>query len=353
MDRIGESSVGRPELVCPGRANENTSGSITTRIRNSAYRLISSSFPRPSPSSAISSLACFSEEGSKGGSVFASTNSSELGSSSVLQSFQHSSNCVNQQRGPIMPTEPVTSQSWKNCASNKSCQSAFEEFMSEQAPRPQLQQDLYTMSESQFNTSYHDLNRLWMSDSRTCGALPRELASVWSRDVIRPAPGIYFDGAGVVAMLCDPEFSPDGDLEYLTQSGTEDSEEIHDGMPGVCPLANLHDLSTASTSSTVDPDFNVINENLSIAIGGISRKMNLIEPDRAYDLMTADGKLLSWLKNFKSYQDEVWGDMSYPPRKFREEKAPQGNGLEIVSKQGAAKRLAMVVRHINHTINRK
>lgn len=353
MDQIGESSAGRPELVCPGSADESTSGSITTRIRNSAHRLISSSFSRPSPSSAISSLASFSEERSKGGSLFASTNSSDIDSSSVLQSSQYSSIRVNQQHGPNWPTEMVTSQSWKNSASNKSAESTFEEFMSEQAPRPQLQQDLYTMSESQVNTSHHDLNRLWVSDSRTCSAVPPELASVWSRDIIRPALGICLDGAPVVAMLCDTEFSPDGDLEYLTRCVTEDSEEIHDGMPGVFPLANLHDLSTASTSSTVDPDSNVSNEKLSIAIGGTSREINLIEANRAYDLMPADGKLLSWLKNFKSYQDEVWGDMSYLPRKFREEKAPQGNGLEIVSKQGAAKRLAMVVRHINHTSNRK
>lgn len=353
MDQIGGGSAGKPEAVCPRTANENTSGSIATRIRHSASRLISNSFSRLSPSSEISSLASFSEEASKEGSVFASTNSSELGSSSVLQSSQYSSNHGFQQHGPNITPELETFQPWKNRGNNHSFQSAFEEFMSQEAPRPQLQQDLHAIMESQLNTSDYDANKLWVRNGKTRTAAPPEIASVWSRQTTRPAPGIYLDGAAVVAILRDPEFSPDGDLEHLNRRPTEDFEEEDNDMPRVCPLTDLRERSTVFASRTVNLDSSVSNEKLSITIGGVSQETIPIEPHRSCDLMTADCKLLSWLKSFKSYQDEVWGDMSYLARESHEEKAAQGNIQETVRKHGASERLAMIVRHVNHTIQRK
>lgn len=352
MDQIGKSSPRRPEVVCPRSANEKASGSITTRIRHSASGLISNPFSRPSPSSVVSSLPCFPDEGSKGESIFVSTNSSGLGSSSMHQSSRYSSIYFDQQRGRNVKTELQTSQSRKNCGNNKTCQSAFEEFMFQEAPCLQLQHDLNALSEIQGNISYHDPKKLWVRDGKSCGAAPPKLASVWSQDTIRAAPDIYLDGAAVVAILCDPEFSPDGGLEHLTRCPTEDIEEIRDDMLQVCPLADLQESSTVPASSTVDLDSNV-NEKLSIAMGGVSQETIWIEPIRSCDPMAADGELHFWLKNFKNYQDEVWGNMSYPALKPREEKVGRGHGHETVWKHIATKRLAMIVGHINLTIKRR
>lgn len=353
MDQIGGSSAGKPEAVCPRSANENTSGSIAICIRHSTSTLINNSFSRLSPSSAISSLACFSKEASKEGSVFASTNSSELGSSSVLQSSHYSSKHGFQQHGPNITPELETFQSWKNRGNKHSFQSAFEEFMSQEAPRPQRQQDLHAVMESQLNTSDYNGNKLWVRNGKTRAAAPPEIAPVWSRDTTRPAHGIYLDGAAVVAILRDPEFSPDGDLEHLNRRPTEDFEEEDNDMRRVCPLADLRERSTVFAPRIVNLDSSVNNKKLSITIGGVSQKTIPIEPHRSCDLMTADFKLLSWLKNLKSYQDDVWGDLSFAARKSREEKAAQENVQERARKHGASKRLAMIVRHINHTIKQK
>lgn len=349
MDQVGERNLGRPNLDYRDNTNENTCGSIATRIRHSASGLISNSFSRPGPSSVISSLASFSGEGSKGGSVFASTVSSELGSSSALQSSQYSSIHTNQPSGLNAATELETLQSWKIHGNNNSCQSGFEESLSQEAPRmPQRQQGF---SESNLHTSYHDSNKRRERDGKSYSAVPPEVASLWSYDTIRPTSGRHLDGAAVVAILRDPEFSPDGDLEHLTLS-TEDFETSGDYVPRVCPLPDLKP-STLCAPSTVTIDTSFTNEKLSIASGGVLKDTVLTEPDRSYHPTTADRKLLSWLKNFKSYQDEVWGNMSNPARISREESAAQRNGPKSVRKQCAAKRLAMILRHVDQTIKRK
>lgn len=333
MDQIDESSTGKPGVVCPDIANEHP---IASRIRHSASGLISNSFSKPSPSFAISSLACMSEDGSKGGSAFASTISSEIASSSLHQSSQYSSIHCDQQRGPNAATGLEGSQLWKTGGDNNSCQSAFEEFTSQEGPLPQLQDDLYAFSESQVNICYHSSNKLWVRDGETCGAAPPELSSVWSRDSTRPAPCIYLDGAAVVAILRDPEFSPDGDPANLTRCPTNDSKEVQEAIPQMCSL--------------VDLDYDCNNEKLSIATGRVLQETIGIEPDKSCELMKEDSKLLSWLKNFKSYQDEVWGNTLYLAHGSHREKATQGNGDESVITHGTAERLEMIVRHIHHAI---
>lgn len=337
-------------MICPGGANENTSGSMATRIRPFASKLIARPFSRPGPPSTVSSLADFFGEGSKGGSVSASTNPSELRSSSLLQYSQHSSVHFDHQRGPEGPMERETSQLWKICGDNASCQSSFERFTSREAPRPQLQQEIYTSSESQIQTSYHDSNQSWVRDGEPCHAASPQLPSVRFSDTIRTAADIYPDGAVVVSILCDHEFSPDGDIEHLVRP-TEDSKVLHDDMPKVCQLVDL--LEPTFASSTAKFVSNVGNEQFSTSTGGVSQETIWMEPIESCDPMTADDKLFSWLKNFKSYQDDVWGNMSYPARKSRVGKAAQKNDPKTAGKTGAVKRLAMIVRHINHTIIRK
>ncbi|MCJ1429645.1 hypothetical protein MMC29_007560 [Sticta canariensis] len=352
MDQIDEGNLGRPKLDYRDNTNENTCGSIATRIRHSSSGLISNSFSRPGPSSVISSLASFSGEGSKGGSVFASTVSSELASSSALQSSQYSSFHTNQPNSLNAATELENVQSWKIHGNNNSCQSAFEESLSQETPRMhQRQQGFYTFSESNLNTSYHNSNKLRQRDGKSCNAVPPELASIWSSVTIRPTSGRHLDGAAVVAILRDPEFSPVGDLEHLTLS-TEDFETSGDDVPRVCPLPGLKPSTLCAPSSvTIDTSFS--NDKSSIASGGVLKDTVWAEPDRSYHPTTADGELLSWLKNFKSYQDEVWGNMSNPAGISREKSAAQRNGPEIVRKQCAAKRLAMILRHVDQTIKRK
>ncbi|MCJ1263681.1 hypothetical protein MMC22_003551 [Lobaria immixta] len=347
MDQIGESSPGKPGVVCPGIANEHP---IASRIRHSASGLISNAFSKPSPSFATSSLACISGEGSKGGSAFASTNSSELASSSVHQSSQYSSMHGDQDRGPNVATDLEGSQLWRAGGDNNSCQSAFEDFTSQEGPLPQLQQDLYALSESQVNIGYHSSNKLWVRDGETCGAAPPELSSIWSRDSTRPAPCIHLDGAAVVAILCDPEFSPDEDHANLVRCPTNDSKEIHEDIPQMCSFVDLHEPSTVSSSRIANLDYDFSNEKLSIATGRVSQEIIGIEPNKSCDLMKEDRKLLPWLKNFKNYQDEVWGNMLYPAHGSYREKVAQGNGHESVITHGTAERLEMIVRHIHHAI---
>ena len=351
MDQIDEGDLARPKLDYRDSTNENTCGSIAKRIRHSASGLISNSFSRPGPSSVISSLASFSGEGSKGRSIFASTVSSELGSSSAHQSSQYPSIDTNQPSGPNAAAELETLQSWKIHGNTNSCQFALKESWSEEVPRmPQLQQELYTSSESNLNRSYHDSNKLRERDGKSRKAVRTEIASLWSYDIIRLTPGRHRDGAAVVAILCDPEFYPDGDIEHQTIS-TEDLGIRGDDVPRVCSLPDLKPL-TLSAPSTVPLDTG-FNEELSNASGGILKDTVWPEPDRSYHPTTADGNLVSWLKNLKSYQEEVWGNMSNPARISQEESAAQRNGPESVRKQCAAKRLAMVLRHVDQINKRK
>ncbi|MCJ1469384.1 hypothetical protein MMC07_008017 [Pseudocyphellaria aurata] len=243
--------------------------------------------------------------------------------------------------------ERETPQLWKKCGENASCQSSFVRFMSQEAPRPQPQQDMYTSAESQIQTSYHDLNKSWVKDSELYHSTLPQLQSVRFSDNIRTAPDIYLDGAAVVSILCDHDFPSDEDIEHLIRP-TEGSEELHNST--VCQLADLLKPSTTFASSTAKSDTNVTNEQLSTSTSEVSQETIWMESNKSCDAMTADGKLLFWLKNFKSYQDDVWGNMSYPVGKSHVEKAVQKNDPKTAGTNGAAKRLAMIVRHINHTI---
>ena len=349
MDRTGKTN---PGVLCRGIADENTSGSVATCIRHSASGLISDSFSRWS-STAIFSSNCFSEEGSKRGSVFASTDSSELDASSEFQSSQYSSIHVDQQRGLDGTREQEISQSWKTRRNNNPCQSAFEEFIFQESPPPQFQKEMYPLLESQVNTSGHDSSKLWEREVNPEERASSEFTSVWSYNCTPPAPDIYSDGAAVVAMLCDPEFSPGGDLESLARCPIEGFEDMRDRLSLVWPLADLREPFTAFDLSTVHFDSNANNAKLPIAAGRTSQGTPWMEPKRFCDMMTEGGKLLSWLKNFKSYQDEVWGPISYPAPRTREVKEAQGNGQKTVRKLGAIQRLGMIVRHINRTVTRK
>ena len=349
MNQVNKNGRSGAEAL-PAESKKNVSKSIMGQIAVSASGLVGNSFLRPSPNAAISSLASIAGYGNKGGSASASSGPSGLGSSPGFRSSQcFSIHDVQHDHHHIAELQPSWPRNYNSLSNGgqfcfEECVSGHEDF------HLQPDRSRYASTDTQFDHSYHELSNPSVKDRLKYSLEHPKSQSIRTQDTIRPPASVCVDGAAVVALLSDPEFSPVGDLECLAMLPTGQIGEINDTKPPMHPLVDLHEKQAAFLLDNMPQHFHIGFKYPSTSTNDISREENRRESD-SYG-QGADGSILrSWLHNLKTYQDEIWGYISPTTRRAgaKEKETAEAGSNEALRNQSAIKRLTMILAHINPT----
>lgn len=341
MDQINKNGrSGTAALLVESK--KNVSKSIVNQIAASASGLIGNSILRPSPYAAISSLASITGDGNKGTFASASTDPSGLGSSSRLPSSQCFS-IHDEQHDCKRAAEPQCSRLRKDGSHRNDVQFGFEDFASVyEGFHLQPHRHSYASLDAQLDKPSHCLSNTCTKDGTYYALGPTEIASLWTQGSVRPSTSVCVDGAAVVTLLSDPEFSPVWELEYPVSSPQNPIDEISDETSRFRPLLDSHKKQAVPFLDNMNRHSNIGLESPSTTTREFLGEENCRDSE-SYDRDQDDSRLRSWLDKFKTYQDEVWGYMSPMVRRARAEEGSYG----ALTEQTAVQRLAMILRHIN------
>lgn len=361
MDQFNQNGGSESDAL-PTQSNQSMSKSIAKRIRESACELVGNSVWRPSTNTAISSLATIVENRGKGQFASVSTTPSALGSSSGFHSSQ-SFTVQDEQHHHIRAAEPESSRLRKNSIESNDRQFCFEEFapgqelfrpQSQSQFQPKPQRNPYASLDTEFDKSCLESSISCRKDGISYGLGPSELPLKWAQGTPRPSTSIVLDGAAVVALLCDPNFSPEGESDYIATNPPDQFGQLDHEAPRIRPLVDLYDEKANLLLDTNGRHYHISCGSLSTTTEVDSCEENGGERGSSHRIPndTISG---SWLDNYKSYQDEVWGYLSPTIRtdKAENNEMAEVDSTGVLTKQSIIERLAMIQRHINPTWKRR
>ena len=317
----------------------SSQNNIPKRIGTSASGLLQASFQRPSPSSVTEALAAMNSETAKGGPS-SSTTSTTSPSSISQSSFT-----------PPVLAHSFESKSFRSQASTGESsggngQTAFDEFISEPEESSvdfRLDGDVSTLGEQAFPYNVAEGSQgkhfpeIHSINGRQASGVIEEASSAKSND-----------GAAVLTLLSNPEFSADGDPSENWDLAVEEQNGRARRPPH--PLgAPQKTLNAMALSNPLDliPDFDPSWTSFNLSSGPAEHDRKFTEREI---LDFKFGDLRPWVNMLGRYHDEVWGDMLPLVQEAREEaKAAKLVGSGSLRDRPAIRRLAMLLRHLNHT----
>ena len=326
------------------------SESLTARAKASALELVKNSLLRPVPHSATCSLTLLGGVSSKGGSASSSTNPSGQNSFSESYSLSKSS-LTHEQHDWSQRRELEFIRPQKMNGSGTSERPVLEDLVTIPADSPQAFSQLssYIALEGQFDQSLYIFDRFGLKDDELDTLPPSKLESSWGR-MFRQPNNAYLDGTAVVALLSDPAFSPGDETDDLLpfQNGNimqQDEETPQSRSPfdsadffSMSPRRNMNNIASEAVLPTA------LDKSLHEAF------VSKLKPS---DPKMEDSNSGFWLDYLRGYQDEVWGYVLPSLSKAHQNrKATEGGNESTAKDQTIVKRLAMILRHIGHTIQR-
>ena len=227
-------------------------------------------------------------------------------------------------------------------------QSDFEAFMLNNHESQSL---AATELDTQSTISYNELSLQKKKKGHSYLTLNPETNVSW--DIMRndTPPNGDFDGAAVVALLSSPDF-------FLQQEPDVDIFTRTTGLGGACEKSKKADFwveaplpfVTHSNPLNLLPDF----QNARELAAPFSTRHGLSWKDSESAKLSENaaseyGKLHPWIEILDSYQDQVWGDLLPLVLEARSEiRVNKEIPAEVGWNTPATRRLAMILRHINH-----
>ena len=356
----------------PDGGEAGKTSSRATRIGASASGLINDVLGSSSANGFMSGLTSGMTDGSKGQSSSSSSGPSE--SSTAVQNLKSRPDAgIGSSRSPMNPesfrSSPTDTRSFKTNA-----QSDFDNFMSNG--------DGSLVADNGMNGIYYGQRTI----HNERGQLSETASNTLTRDDQLPIIGTHSplpeshrgDGAAVVSLLSDPEFSTDDpsaysdpyDHDVMGNDGilarlTSQELDLLTRIKKELPEPPIHRVPAPTNPLNLLPNFEQLSGDTNGKFGSSATTTPRTEEPYLYLTPETTGTwsigensggksseaeeahLSQWLNVLNRYQDEVWGDILPLVREARKEieRAKNSNADEL--RDGpAVRRLAMVLAHL-------
>lgn len=356
----------------PDGAEATTKPSMATRLGASASGLMRDVLGSSSANGILSGFAAGTIDGNKGQSSPSTSGPSE--SSTAAQNINNRPDAgLGSSQVPIQP-ESFRSISTATRRTDKGAQYEFDEFMLNRHG-PLLADDAREENHNGHSNSHTDHARISGSAS-----------NAMTEDDQIPTMGTQSatdasheeDGAAVVSLLNDPEFSIDDPLAYHDIYGyksaatdpflppiTSQQLDLYTKIKAQLPQPPIHRAPAPTNPLNLLPNFDQLSSNTNGRSGNsatttlhVGESYTYLTPDttntssqgEASSGQSSEGTkahLLQWLDVLNRYQDDVWGDMLPLVQDARKEiEQTKYNNSDEVHEGPAIRRLAMVFAHL-------
>jgi len=329
-NNANRKEVDQPRIRAPETAVQRTE-SLPGRIGASASGLLQTSFGRTSPGSVANSLTSLNADAdaSKGASASSSNSSGEASSSS--QAFSARGGSAASRRA--LPEESFRSELGRPGISTQNSQVDFDEFVARsQGPGPRFEPIDDDISWSGQLTAHS-----YIQEEENGSQLTQEEASF--QQAVAPSEEQLIrnsDGAAVVALLSDPGFTIETELNDSDAFMPSDKREelLSDKRPN-----ESADLFALTNPLDLMPDFDSSWESVHLA--------HYFNGETFSDASFSN--IQPWADILDRYHDEVWGDMLPLVKEAREEvKAAKASPEGALQDRPAIRRLGMLLKHLDH-----
>ena len=352
MSYVQSKNISLPHSSPPGIAlkpHPGPSKPITARIQASASGLVRQSIVKPCASSVTNNLASSAADAGKGGSGSSSAGPSQPALSSMSSNTERSS-VSNALTSPRELSERPTFRTRRLYEENDRLvdQFGFDEFMSrtQSAQTPQWLNrgdSVEASKEGQVLRSHSS-----KANIQSIPALQKNSPDYHEPKVTKCSENSS-DGAAVVTLLSDPDFSADDDPADASILEMQDHDRFQAGDLALhAQAAPPRNQVSAINPLDLLPDFRRPKDNANMTGPAclIATKPTLPETytNVICQLQSHDGDLQPWLDMLYRYQDEVWGDMLPLVEEARKE--AKAATSSIPQDQPATRRLRMLLRHL-------
>ena len=331
---------------------QESSGSIATRVQDSASGLVHQTILNPSAGFVTGVLASSAADAGKGGSGSSSAGPSQFTVSSLSPNV-HASSVYSPADSRNGTTEWESFRLHPRYRKNGGYFDHYDfgDFMSrssapslaEPSNWPDIGEDSAAANERFVLQSRPSKANIQVSSARQCnnhGHPVKKISGLTNNSD---------DGAAVVALLSDPDFLIDEDPADFWGIETENL--------ATCPDENLEmhaqaaaPLDQVSAINPLDllPDFRRPQGGANMTRSA-RRSATISDPPEGYIynknlLQRHDGDLQPWLDMLNKYQDEVWGDILRLVHEAHEE--AKASKERIPEDQPATRRLRMLLKHL-------
>ncbi|KAL8722629.1 MAG: hypothetical protein Q9225_000935 [Loekoesia sp. 1 TL-2023] len=343
---VSDSRAAQPATTIKG-----SSASLISRVGASASGLMHETVLRPSPRSMVNELASSTAGASKGS---APPGSSTTYTPPQLSGFAHSQSVGNGDVGAWRQGF----RSYPSLQDRQATEDRFESFLSSQEQDPSGSDQLTcTVASKDTSLQYEGF------DAPGLRKRPDTLSTLAPSSAEGTTEYVFSDdaadGAAVVALLSDPSFCVDNMPEFHSSRNKRKNGQYSEEYP--------RGLVTQTSSAPIDPlnpldlipDFtrgpmkSRINESGKIPV--LRAELNdELRALRARSNSNVNFEVQPWIDMLTRYHDEVWGDMLPLVEAAREEaEAIQSGDPDRHQVCIAIRRLAMIVGHVSHGLNRK
>lgn len=341
-----------PPVAIMREPQQESSGSIATRVRASASGLVRQTILNPSAGFMTGALASSTADAGKGGSGSSSAGPSQSTVSSLSPNVQDSS-VHSPADSRNESTEWVSFRLHPGYRKNDGYidQYDFGDFMS-RSSGPGLAKPSNWSDRGDDSAS---ANEKFVLQSRPSKA-NIQLSSAPQRDIhghpVKKTLGLNNDnddGAAVVSLLSGPDFSVDEDSADFWGFETENLATCDDKNLEMEALAAAP-LDQVSAVNPLDllPDFRRPQNNATTTrLASLTATTSDFPESYVYDktqVQLHGGDLQPWLDMLNKYQDEVWGYMLPLVQEAREE--AKASKERIPEDQPATRRLRMLLKHL-------